>query len=167
MSEPEIKSVEMMDDVEYAAVLASVLDRGYSHEALNIQLPPGLAGEWVLNDPIAIARMQTLGYKIDTEHAKKNSIHSSGDSSTVYGDVIFMTIPEQRKRIIDASRKELARRRLGDKVDDKLKNQGEEKQFKEQMSSLESVGITAIDSPSQTYVVDGTQIARTLSEGQS
>jgi hypothetical protein len=163
----ELKAVVEMDDVEYKAVLASVLDRGYAHEALNIDLPPHLTGEWITNDPVSIARAKTLGFTIDTEYAKKNSIHSSGDSKAVYGDVIFMTIPTQRKRIIDEVRKETARRRLGDKVDDKLKNQGEETQFKGQMRDLETVGITAIDAPSQSHVVDGTQIAAALSQGQS
>lgn len=163
----EPKAVVEMDDVEYKAVLASVLDRGYAHEALNIELPPGLAGEWIMNDPVSIARAKTLGFSIDTEYAKKNSIHSSGDSKTVYGDVVFMTIPAQRKRIIEEVRKETARRRLGDKVDDKLKNQGEETQFKGQMQNLESVGITAIDAPSQSHIVDGDAIKSALSEGQS
>lgn len=163
-----VKDVLTLDDKEYQARIASILDRGYSHDALNIDLAgTGLVGEWVLNDNQQITRMQTLGYKIDTEHAPKNPVHSHGDSKTVYGDVVFMTISERHKRIIDASRAELARRRLGDKVEDKITNSEEDRTFKGQMKSLEDVGITAIDAPSKADVVSGEQIKAALSEGQS
>lgn len=168
MSTEPIKDVLELDDVEYKARIASILDRGYSHDALNIDLEgTGLVGEWVRNDQTEIIRMKNLGFQIDTEHAPKNPIHSHGDGKTVYGDTVFMTISASRKRIIDASRAELAKRRLGDKVEDKIINQEEDRTFKRQMTDLEGVGITAIDAPSKTDVVTGDQIKAALSEGQS
>lgn len=150
-----------LDDVQFRAAVAEILERGHAHLALNVDLTgTGLHGEWFRNDPTEIARAKMLGFKIDEEHARKNSVHSDGTGKVIYGDVVFMTIPEQRKKIIDATYAEMARRKHGIMKDDKLVNQSEDAQFKNLVNKdLASVGITAIDSPSDSKQISGSEIA--------
>lgn len=75
---------------EKRARFARVLERGFINDRLNVELPPHLHGEWVLDDPVAIDRARALGFDIDKEYATKRGLHSSGDGAAKVGDVIFM-----------------------------------------------------------------------------
>lgn len=154
-----------LDDVKFQAAVAEILERGHAHLALNIDLKgTGLHGEWFRNDPTEIARAKMLGFKIDEEHARKNSIHSDGTGKVIYGDVVFMTIPEHRKKIIDATYAEMARRKHGIMKDDRIEGQTEDSNLKEEINKkLGGVGITAIDSPSNAKAISGAEIANIIS----
>ncbi len=76
---------------ERRARFARVLERGFINDRLDVPLPPELHGEWVCDDNVDIARMESLGYNIDKIHAIKRRLHSKGDDASFVGDVVFMT----------------------------------------------------------------------------
>lgn len=85
------------EDIKQApdlARIAQVLERGIIADRLDVKLPDNLCGEWVRDDPIEIARMQALGYNIETNHGKDRGLHSVGDRIKI-GDVILMTAPKE------------------------------------------------------------------------
>lgn len=113
------------------ARIATVLDRGVVGVRLSVDLPPGMYGEWVANDPESIFRMQTLGFDIDTEYAKQRALHNNGTDQSVVGDVIFMTCPQEVKDEIELVRQEKFnrdnRKRTGlkeENVADDIKREG-------------------------------------------
>lgn len=91
---------------EMKARLVQVLERGMVHDRMMVPLPADVHGEWVRNDPLEIARMQTLGFQIDHEFAPKRALHSDGTSSAVVADVIHMICPREVKEVIDEIRHE-------------------------------------------------------------
>lgn len=91
---------------EIKARLAQVLDRGIVNDRLHVDLPADVHGEWVPNTKEEIYRMQTLGFDVDREYAKKRAIHNDGTDVAVIGDVIFMTCPKVVKEVIDEVRRE-------------------------------------------------------------
>ncbi len=111
--------------------LASVLERGVVATALHVEtLPSNLHGEWVRDDQVEIYRMETLGYKIDTEYAKDRRTHSKGDSASYVGDVVFMTTPRENYELINEVKQEMFDRIHGTK-----KGQSEEQQFEKSIKS--------------------------------
>lgn len=91
---------------EKKARRAKVYDRGVIGDRLYVELPEGLYGEWVKNDVVEIHRKEGLGFKIDTEYAKRRALHDKGDGASYVGDVVFMVCSKEDKEIIDEIRRE-------------------------------------------------------------
>jgi hypothetical protein len=88
------------------ARIAQVLDRGVVGVRMQVDLPPGVYGEWASNDVESIFRMQTLGFEIDHIYAKQRALHNDGTDKSIVGDVVFMTCSQQNKDLIEAVRRE-------------------------------------------------------------
>lgn len=88
------------------ARLAGVYERGVVGDRLHVDLPPSLYGEWVPNINTEIHRKEALGFKKDTEYAKKRALHDKGDDASYVGDCVFMICDREDKDIIDEIRKE-------------------------------------------------------------
>jgi hypothetical protein len=95
-----------MTRAEMKARLVQVLERGIVHDRMLVPLPADVHGEWARNDPLEIARMQTLGFEVDYEYAPRRALHSDGTGAAIVGDVIFMTCPRIIKEVIDEIRHE-------------------------------------------------------------
>lgn len=91
---------------EFKAKIASLLNRGLVVDRLNVELPPDVHGEWIRDDPVAIAEAKAMGFEVDTEYALKSALHHDGSGKPKVGDTIFMTIPKWAKQEIDAVKKE-------------------------------------------------------------
>lgn len=115
-----------LDRGELKARIARVLDRAMSNDRLKVDLPDGVYGEWVPDDPFEISRFKDMGFDIDREYAK--SLHNVGDGSRKVADVIFMTCPREVYDIITEVRNERYYDSHG-KKGDKVKAQREEKEF--------------------------------------
>lgn len=103
------KKAAPVDDLkkkEFKARIARVVTRGYIIDRLNVQLPEDVHGEWISDDPVAIAEAQALGFEIDKTYAVKNALHSNAAGEAKVGDVIFMTMPKWQKEIIDEAKLE-------------------------------------------------------------
>lgn len=98
------KTFSELTKAEKKARLATILDRGFVHDRLVVELPNGLYGEWVINEPTEITRMRSMGFELDNEHANKRALHGGAGIGNVVGDVIFMTAPMEVKEIIDEIR---------------------------------------------------------------
>ena len=97
------KPIEM-NDQQYEAYIAEVLNRDLLADQLKVNLPDDIHGEWVADNPVSITNKKLLGYKIDDKYAAGNALHSDGSGAPRVGDVIFMTIPKARQRIIEKQR---------------------------------------------------------------
>jgi hypothetical protein len=88
---------------ERKARLATVYHRGIVGDALHVDLPPHLHGEWVPRHDASINRKLALGFTIDTEFApkQKKSMHDQGDGGSHIVDVVFMTCPRETKELLD------------------------------------------------------------------
>lgn len=86
--------------------MAAVLERGIVNERLAVDLPSDIHGEWVEDDPVQVARMETLGFKIDDTYAVKRRLHSKGDSASYVGDVVFMTCSREDYDLFEEIRQE-------------------------------------------------------------
>ena len=86
---------------EFRAKMAGVVSRGWTLDRLTVQLPDDKYGEWISDDPVAIAEAQSLGFEIDKEYATKNKLHSNAAGEAKVGDVVFMTMPKWMKEEID------------------------------------------------------------------
>lgn len=102
----EPKPLAELTKAEKKARLAQVLERGLTIDRLSVDLPPNLYGEWVPNDESEIARMQTMGFVMDTEYAPKRALHGSGTGEARVGDVVFMVTSAETKQLIDEIRQE-------------------------------------------------------------
>lgn len=111
---------------ERKAKLARVLHRGIITDRLNVELPPNLHGEWVSNDSFAISEAEALGFRVDTEYAKKRQLYKdSGQGGSVLGDVIFMVCDKENKELIDEIRKDEYERWHGVKKGTKPREEAE------------------------------------------
>lgn len=126
------------------ARLIKIRERGYISQRLDVELPPDLHGEWVLNDPAEIARMQSLGFDIDTVHAASKALHSDGSGKAIVGDVIFMTCPKEIKEDIDWAEAERMRQ-----FHNPRKPQAEEANV---VNSLQSLGLEPTNISTRTRV---------------
>lgn len=92
---------------EKKARLAKILDRGLVGDRLHVELPNDIYGEWVPNDKVEIYRMQSLGFVVDKEYAKRRALHNDGTADTsIVGDVIFMTCDRETKDIMEEIKRE-------------------------------------------------------------
>lgn len=95
---------KQMTRAELKAHLVTILSRSVVSDRLNVPLPDDVHGEWFPNDKGEILRAEMLGFKIDTEYAKKRSLHqdskAGADSSTV-SDAVFMVCSKQVKEVMD------------------------------------------------------------------
>lgn len=138
---------------QYKARVARVLDRSFVVDRLHVDLPDDLHGEWVPNEPWEIIRYQTLGFKVDDEHAVKRKLNDSGDGKAVVGDVVFMTQPKWQHDILVAEKARIY-------ADTHLKpRQKEEKDYEANVKSLGDVPVTINSSHEQ---VPGSQIRESL-----
>jgi len=92
---------------EKKAVIARVLERGIIIDRATVDLPPGLYGEWVSEDPTEISRMQLLGFELDSKYAVDRATNADGTGVAKIGDVVYMVAPIEVKEIIDAVRAEM------------------------------------------------------------
>jgi hypothetical protein len=92
---------------EKKARLATILERGMVGDRLHVELPDDKYGEWVPNDKVEIYRMQSLGFEVDKEYAKRRALHNDGtDGISIVGDVIFMTCDRDTKDIMEEIKRE-------------------------------------------------------------
>jgi hypothetical protein len=92
---------------EKKARLATILDRGMVGDRLHVELPNDKYGEWVPNDKVEIYRMQSLGFTVDKEFAKRRALHNDGtDGISIVGDVVFMTCDRDTKDIMEEIKRE-------------------------------------------------------------
>lgn len=106
------------------AIIARVLERGIIIDRATVDLPDGVYGEWVSEDPVEVSRMQLLGFEVDKVHATDRSSNSDGSGVSKIGDVIFMTAPMAVKEMVDAVRTEMYQ-----KANPTSNKQKEEKDF--------------------------------------
>lgn len=134
------------------ARLARVLERGIVADRLLVDIPPDRHGEWVSDNPVSIARMQSLGFEVDTEYSTKRSLHSTGDKAGRVGDVIYMTCPRDVKETIDEIRQE--------QYEAKHKK-GKQREEMETASRIRSTGLGTIVE-SREHVANKADIQRVL-----
>lgn len=145
---------------ERKARLARILERGIIADRLAVDLPADKYGEWVSDDPVEIARMQALGFEIDTEYAPKVSLHSSGSKAGKIGDVIHMTCSRENKDILEEIRKENYDKRHNRKPANRMANtQGEER---EAVANIDRTGLPAI-MESKTTLIGEKELASVIS----
>lgn len=101
---------EELSAAEKKSIIARVLERGIIIDRCTVDLPDGVYGEWVADDPVEVSRMQLLGFEKDTTYATDRSTNAGADGVSKIGDVIFMTAPREVKEIIDAVRTEMYER---------------------------------------------------------
>ncbi len=128
---------EEMTIADKKAIIARVLERGIIIDRATVDLPPGMYGEWVSEDPTEISRMQLLGFELDSKFAVDRATNANGTGVAKIGDVVFMTAPMEVKEIIDAVRAEQYAR--ANPTSDKQK---EEKDFARQ---ADKAGLPVID----------------------
>lgn len=87
------------------AKVISILDRGILHDRLHVELPPGIHGEWVRNDPLEIDRLQAIGFRDGTPFVDQRILHHDGQRGTI-GDVTYMVCPQQVYDLIEKARHE-------------------------------------------------------------
>lgn len=119
--------------------LMEVYDRGVVGDRLHVELPADKVGQWVVNDQVAIHRMEGLGYQVDKEFAPKRRLHDKGDGASYVGDVVFMVADRETREIID----EIKAERYAHINDPK--RQKEETDFAAQNRANEGVGIGTLN----------------------
>lgn len=119
--------------------LMEIYDRGVVGDRLHVDLPADKVGQWVVNDSVAIHRMEGLGYQIDREFAPKRRLHDKGDGASYVGDVVFMVADRETREIIDEIKAERYAR-----INDP-KRQKEEADFAAQNRANEAVGIGTLN----------------------
>lgn len=86
--------------------IARVVTRGFIVDRLNVQLPDDVHGEWIRDEPVAVAEARALGFEIDDKYATKEALHTDSSGKPKIGDVVFMTMPKWQKEIIDEAKKD-------------------------------------------------------------
>jgi hypothetical protein len=103
------KKASSIDDdkrKEFRAKAAKVLSRIVVADRLAVELPGDVHGEWIRDEPTAIAEAQALGFELDSTYAVKNKLHTDAAGKAKIGDTIFMTIPRWQKEEIDKIKQE-------------------------------------------------------------
>lgn len=139
---------------EQQARVARVLDRASQVDRLYVDLPADVYGEWIKDEPLALAEAERKGFVIDEVYAPKHTIHESNRQ----GDVVFMTMPKALKELYDKQERANYTQTHG-KKDPKtgvVKNQAEDIEFKNS-----PIGLPTIDESSSTEI-SGTEISTTL-----
>jgi hypothetical protein len=137
--DPEVTKI---DRKELKAKLVAVLDRGITNDRLAVDLPGHVHGEWVVNDPMEIARVQALGFEVDNQYAPKRSLHSDGSTTAIVGDVIHMVCSKEVKEVIDEIRRERFIAEHGSAAPSGMDNLPEERGFK---TAMVGAGVKVID----------------------
>lgn len=117
------------EQAEFRAKAAMIVSRSSTQEALRVELPPDLYGEWIFNSPDSIAEAQFKGFVFDEKYAIRNQQvdHSKGDGRAYRGDTVFMVMPKWKHDILDEEsqkRKDAVHGTRGDR-----KKQEEEKAY--------------------------------------
>lgn len=108
------------------AKVISVLDRGIVADRLKVDLPPELWGEWVSDSAVDIARMEAIGFRLDTEYAPKRALHNTGTKEGRIGDVVHMICSKELHDVIEEVRREQYNARHTRRGNVKRNNQEEE-----------------------------------------
>lgn len=90
---------------EFRARIIQIRERGLVIDALAVDLPDDLHGEWVHNDAVSINQKEILGFGIDTEYSVKKAITDGGDGTGRVGDVIYMTQPKWKHDMLEGERR--------------------------------------------------------------
>lgn len=139
---------------EYKARMAKVLERGLIVDRFHVDLPPELHGEWHPYDAVEQARLETLGFTLDTQYAHKRGLHDGGDGVAKIGDVAFYTQPKWMHEHLEERRKEAY-------FNTHLKKrQKEESDFIANQNTIGEAGNTTVASAAQN--VTGAEIASSL-----
>lgn len=158
------------DTVEHKNRIASVLERGFTSDRLQVDgIPEYLHGEWAPNTPEDIARYEAMGFWVDDQFAVSRSLHSDGSSNrAIIGDAIHMVCTRKNKEVIDALDLDRRQKRHG-KPERRVKGEGSKEQVEESRSYGDLVK-TRLDMPvideSTTTKVDGRDIEEILSGGK-
>lgn len=142
---------DALSRAERKARMARVLERGMTGERLQVELPPELHGEWA---PIRlIDYYRSLGYTIDTEHARNRSLHArpelGGVECAVVGDAVYMTQPMEDYEIYEELRMErFVKMNAKPDAEGERVKQLEERAFAQNLNSLTEgrVSVPVIDS---------------------
>lgn len=121
------------------ARLVEIYERGIVGDRLHVDLPSDKVGQWVVNDTMAVHRMEGLGYSIDREFAPKRKLHDKGDGASYVGDVVYMIADRETREIIDEIKKERYERL------NNPQRQKEEKDFENLNRSNTSAGIGTLN----------------------
>jgi hypothetical protein len=95
------------EKAEFKARVARVFERGMIVDRLYVDLPPEWHGQWSSTDPSEIARLELLGFQIDTEFAPKRKLNDKADGSAIVGDVVHMIQPKWMHEILEEKRKQI------------------------------------------------------------
>lgn len=107
-TEKNLSQIPTSEEVlQYKTRLAQVYERGLIVDRLHVDLPDHLHGEWVSRDVGEIARMELLGFQVDTEYATKRKLNDKADGSAIIGDVVFMIQPKWMKEVHDEKRRQM------------------------------------------------------------
>ncbi len=137
------------------ARLIQIYERGVVGDRLHVPLPDNKVGQWVHSDPMAVHRMEGLGYTVDKEYAPKRRLHDKGDGASYVGDVVFMIADKETREIIDEIKAERYERL------NNPKNQKEDSDFATQNRALSSAGIGTINE-SKAHSVKKAEIEQAL-----
>ena len=139
---------------EYRARLARIMERGLIVDRFHVDLPEHLHGEWHPYDSVEQARLETLGFTLDTVYAPKRKLHDKGDGISVIGDVAFYTQPKWMHDEMERKRSEVY-------YETHLKKrQKEEKDFVANQATIGEAENTTVSSVADK--VSGVEIASTL-----
>lgn len=135
---------------EYEARIARVMERGLIVDRFHVDLPDDMHGEWHPYDTVEQARLETMGFRLDTQYAPTRKLHDKGDGISVIGDVAYYVQPKWMYNIIETKRKEQY-------YNNHLKKrQKEEKDFVANQASIGEDGNTSVSSVTQS--VSGEEI---------
>lgn len=165
--ETQVLSFDTLNDEQLEQELALVLFRGQVNSRLDVPLPNDVHGEWVPDDPLEISRKQALGFKIDTEYALANKLHSDGTGKPKVGDVIYMVCPKRVKEIIDkiAHQKYLENNGVKRREKDQLEEKGYRTNIRQLGHLIADEKITNVTSTSE--VIDGQAIQAAKAAAQN
>lgn len=117
------------EKLDFQKRAASILSRSMVQDALDVQLPADVHGEWIAKDPMSIAEAQMKGFVFDDKYSN-TSIHGDGSGRASYGDCYFMTMPKWKKEILDEEKQNRFERVHGRK--------GQSKKLAEENNYLQS-----------------------------
>lgn len=138
---------------ELKAKLVRVLERGHLSDRLNIG-KTDKHYEWASKDPVDIARLQAMGFKICADpELKQNALHNDGTTNITVGDVVLMEAPHELKELIDEANQEIYRRRHG------KHSKQEEKDFE---GRIKQTGLPSFNE-SSSDAVDGASLKTIVS----
>lgn len=98
---------------EFRAKAAKVVTRGFVVDRLNVETPEDVHGEWIRDEPVALAGARALGFELDTKYAVNSALHTDATGKAKVGDVVFMTMPKWQKEEIDKLKQEHYNRQHG------------------------------------------------------